>query len=422
MSDLTIKVENISKIYKLYKKPIDRLKETLHPLRKKYHQDFYALENISFKVNRGETIGIIGQNGAGKSTLLKILTGVLSQSLGEYFINGKVSSLLELGVGFNPELTGLENIYFNGTILGYSKEEIEQKLDSILEFADIGEFINQPVKTYSSGMVVRLGFAVAINVDPDILIVDEALSVGDIRFQQKCYRRFREFKKDNKTIIFVTHDTGAVINFCDRALWIDKGKIVLDSDPSTVCREYLAKMAFNANTIKKKSKESSDNKQTIKWDEISNCSSFGERGMEIKKVGLFYEETNQSIRSFKGGENVVFSLEVEVKKDIYRPLFGFVVNDSYGNHIFGLNNHILGQDYDLVQAGERIIVEFRFKFPLLKEGQYTFSPAAAEGTQDNHIHHHWVHDAYVLKVTNSNESSKMGWYLLIDDATVKISK
>ena len=203
MQDTTILVNGISKIYKLYEKPIDRLKESLHPFKKKYHKEFYALKDITFEIEKGETVGIIGKNGSGKSTLLKIITGVLSPTNGSTTVKGKVSALLELGAGFNPEFTGLQNIYLNGTMMGYTKEEIDQRVGAILEFADIGDFIYQPVKTYSSGMFVRLAFAVAINVDPDILIVDEALSVGDIFFQLKCYKKFEEYKKRERQLFLL---------------------------------------------------------------------------------------------------------------------------------------------------------------------------------------------------------------------------
>ena len=203
--EVVIKIENLSKVYKLYNSPVDRLKESLHPLRKQYHHDFYALNNVSFEIKKSESVGIIGKNGSGKSTLLKILTGVLTPTSGTVKVNGKVSALLELGAGFNPELSGIENVYFNGMLMGYTREDMAERLDEILSFADIGNFVHQPVKTYSSGMFVRLAFAVAINVDPDILIVDEALAVGDIKFQRKCFLKIEELRKSNKSILFVSH-------------------------------------------------------------------------------------------------------------------------------------------------------------------------------------------------------------------------
>ncbi|MBO5955611.1 MAG: ABC transporter ATP-binding protein, partial [Clostridia bacterium] len=221
-----IEVKNLSKMYKIYEKPGDRIKEALFP--KSYEgkiQEFFALRDVNFSIEKGETVGIIGKNGSGKSTLLKILTGVINHTSGEKIMNGTVSALLELGAGFNPEYTGIENIYLNGTIMGIKKEEVDEKIDEIAEFAEIGDFINRPVKNYSSGMFVRLAFAVAINTDPDILIVDEALAVGDYRFQAKCYNKFEELKEKGKTILFVSHDVDSVRRFCTRALWLDNGKL-----------------------------------------------------------------------------------------------------------------------------------------------------------------------------------------------------
>ena len=230
-SDISIRVDNVTKIYRLYDRHIDRLKESLHPFRKKYHRDFYALKRVGFEVKRGETVGIIGRNGSGKSTLLKIITGVLTPTSGGVMANGTIAALLELGAGFNPELTGIDNIYLNGTIMGFSEQQIQAKLDDILAFADIGAFAHQPVKIYSSGMFVRLAFAVAVNVDPDILIVDEALAVGDINFQAKCYKKFNVFQEQGKTILFVTHSLDNIIRHCNRAIVLEQGKKIAESLP-----------------------------------------------------------------------------------------------------------------------------------------------------------------------------------------------
>ena len=237
-----IRVRNLSKIYKLYDRSVDRLKESLHPLRKRYHHDFYALRDVSFEIGKGETFGLIGKNGSGKSTLLKIIAGVLTPSGGSLEVRGKVSALLELGLGFNPDMTGLENIYFSGTIMGYTREEMEARVEDILSFADIGEFIHQPVKTYSSGMFVRLAFAVATKVDPEILVVDEALAVGDIFFQSKCMLLMRKMIDSGVTLLFVSHDTSSVTNLCKRAIYLESGAIKAMGEALAVTDHYLKDM------------------------------------------------------------------------------------------------------------------------------------------------------------------------------------
>jgi len=324
-----ISVKNLSKVYKLYNNPKDRMKEALNPFRKKYHQDFYALKDINFDVKKGETVGIIGKNGSGKSTLLKILTGVLTPTSGAYSVNGKISSLLELGAGFNPELSGLENIYFNGSIIGYTKKEMDEKLEDILSFADIGEFVYQPVKSYSSGMYVRLAFAVAINVEPEVLIVDEALSVGDIRFQLKCFRKLKEIQDAGTTILFVTHDTGAVINYCSQAIWLHDGIIKDMGNPNDICKKYTSFMSYDMETVEGKkdnisssskkeiTKISNDkNEKKIPWQSVEGCSSFGEGGAKITGVSLYFADSFEPVDVLEGGEEVVLALEVETFKDI----------------------------------------------------------------------------------------------------------
>lgn len=253
MTDIAISVKHLTKVYKLYQKPSDRLKEALNPFKKSYHEDFYALNDVSFEIKKGETVGIIGKNGAGKSTLLKIITGVLTPTSGSVQVHGKIASLLELGAGFNPDYTGLENIYFQGSLMGYTRAEMDAKVDEILAFADIGDFVHQPVKSYSSGMFARLAFAVAINVEPDVLIVDEALSVGDAAFQIKCFNKMQSLLQLNKTILFVSHDTYSVRNFCSSAAWIDHGKLKIFGKPNDVINDYI-----NAN---KGETEDTSNKQ-----------------------------------------------------------------------------------------------------------------------------------------------------------------
>ena len=291
MEDIVIRASNLTKIYKLYDNPVDRLKESLSLTKKKYHKEHYALKDISFEIKKGETVGIIGTNGSGKSTLLKIITGVLNRTAGELEVKGKISALLELGAGFNMEYTGRENIYLNGTMLGYSKEEMDKKLDDIIEFADIGYFIDQPVKTYSSGMFVRLAFAVSINVDPEILIIDEALSVGDIRFQQKCYRKIEEFKK-NKTVIMVSHDIGSINKFSDRVIWIEQGKLMGIGKPMEISKQYQAYLMdskISHNTSAQKVSNINHELESIlnKIDESFEV--YGDKRAIIEAVGLVDE-------------------------------------------------------------------------------------------------------------------------------------
>ena len=233
-----IAVRDVTKIYRLYDKPIDRLKESVSPSHKNYHRDFYALNHLSFEVEKGQTVGIIGTNGSGKSTILKIITGVLTPTSGQVEVEGKISALLELGAGFNMDYTGIENIYMNGTMMGYTRKEMDAKLQDILDFAEIGDFVYQPVKTYSSGMFVRLAFALAINVDPEILIVDEALSVGDVFFQSKCYRKMEEIRQKGTTILMVTHDMGSIIKYCDKVVLLNKGEFIAEGAPGQIVDMY----------------------------------------------------------------------------------------------------------------------------------------------------------------------------------------
>ena len=249
-AEYAISAKDVTKVYKLYEKPIDRLKESVSPTHKNYHRDFYALNGLSFNVKKGETVGIIGTNGSGKSTILKIITGVLTPSTGQVQVNGKISALLELGAGFNMDYTGIENIYMNGTMMGYTKKEMEAKLDDILDFAEIGDFVYQPVKTYSSGMFVRLAFALAINVEPEILIVDEALSVGDVFFQSKCYRRMEEIRQSGTTILMVTHDMGSIIKYCDKVVLLHKGEFISQGTPGHMVDLYKKILAGQMDSLR----------------------------------------------------------------------------------------------------------------------------------------------------------------------------
>ena len=250
MSANAITVKDVTKVYRLYYKPIDRLKESLSLTHKSYHKDFYALNGLSFNVEKGQTVGIIGTNGSGKSTILKIITGVLTPTTGQVDVEGKISALLELGAGFNMDYTGIENIYMNGTMMGYSRKEMDEKLQDILDFADIGDFVYQPVKTYSSGMFVRLAFALNINVEPEILIVDEALSVGDVFFQAKCYRKMEEIKQRGTTILMVTHDMGSIIKYCDKVVLLNKGEFIAEGEPGHMVDLYKKILANQLDSLK----------------------------------------------------------------------------------------------------------------------------------------------------------------------------
>lgn len=433
-TETSIVVQNITKIYKLFDNPIDRLKESFHPFKKKYHRDFYALRDVSFDVKKGEVVGIVGKNGCGKSTLLQIITGVLTQSSGEVTVTGNVSALLELSAGFNPELSGIDNIYFKSSILGFSKEQTEAKIDDILSFADIGEFIYQPIKTYSSGMYGRLGFAVAINVDPDILIIDEALSTGDFRFQQKCLRKIREFQEIGKTILFVSHNTGSVVEFCSRAIWLMDGKVHDTGTPNDICKQYISFMAYGETSSSVESDEvrevasSAGNHDDdgkfggIKWQPLKDISFFGTGKATIDKISLCLKNDKSMVTMFEGGERVIFYIGITVHETITQPIVGFHLSDANGVNLLGMNTCVLNRDLGVFEAGETKIVEFEFDFPALKVGSYAFSPAIAEGDQVENVQHHWVHDAYLLEIASADPSHKLGHFFVIkENVDIRVS-
>lgn len=439
MNGTAIHIEHISKIYKLYTSPSDRLKETFHLFGKKYHHDFFALNDISLTIKQGSTIGIIGQNGAGKSTLLKILTGVLTPTTGTFTVNGKVSSLLELGTGFNPDLTGLENVYFNGAMLGFTKTNIDQKLDAILSFADIGEFINQKVRTYSSGMFVRLAFSVAVQVDPDILIVDEALSVGDIRFQQKCFRRMKTFKESGKTVLFVTHDHGTVINFCDYVYWLKDGRIFEQGQPTQVVKKYISYMSYGLetkNTVEENglvepqepppantqldNQENSRLKDAITWEDVSVCSSFGEGGASITGVALYHTHSHDKVSVLKGGESVIFYMRIRINDSMENLGIGISLHDHLGNTIFAIPSFLYDCTFPPLFAGTELNCSMCFDFPKIKNGKYSISTAVAEGNMSSHVQHHWLHDAYLVEIANIDLKYSLG-SIVLENCKFKIS-
>ncbi len=339
MENAVVKVDHVVKIYKMYDDPKDRFKEALGigGKGKVYAKNYYALNDVSFEVGKGEIVGIVGRNGSGKSTILKILTGVLNQTEGNIEVNGKVAALLELGAGFNMEYTGRKNIYLNATMMHISKDEIEKKIPDILAFADIGEFIDQPVKTYSSGMFVRLAFAVAINVDPDILIVDEALAVGDVRFQLKCMDKFSEFIDAGKTILFVTHDVNAVKRFCNRAIWLNQGKLIMDGDTDEVTDRYLDFLKSEM-PIEQFLAQKEDSKEPEEAEENIDVS-----GIDIVKIHELHmmDSNNREITEIKHGQKVNLKVSYLVRDEsIENPLLGVAIRRIDNEYICGINTKL----------------------------------------------------------------------------------
>jgi len=423
-TELAINVSNLGKVYQIYDRPEDRLKfSIISRLRrlaglqsKSYYRKFWALRNVSLKVKKGETFGIIGCNGSGKSTLLQIVCGTLPPTHGKVDISGRVAALLELGSGFNPEFTGRENVYLYASILGLTKEEINARYNDILLFADIGSFIDQPVKTYSSGMVVRLAFAVVAHVDADILVIDEALSVGDVFFTQKCMRFLRDFKK-TKTLIFVSHDTGAVLNLCDRAILLKDGAIEFQGNSKEVVEKYLQKdqseIKDSNSNYQKNSRKKVDmrlkfiNQTSLRNDiELFYCApkadSFGLGGATIKNVEFLTSDDNL-LTWIVGGETVKLEIHCLIKDELLSPIIGFQVKDRLGQVIFG-DNTFLSYINNPVSAysNQNLTASFEFIMPILPMGNYTVSVAIAEGTQKEHVQHHWLNDVIAFKSHSSS--------------------
>lgn len=431
-SDVVIHVSNLSKIYHVYERPEDRLKQSLFPRLQRligrrpsnYYQEFWALKDISFEVRKGETVGIIGRNGAGKSTLLQIICGTLYPSQGTVEVNGRVAALLELGSGFNPEFTGRENVYMNASILGLTRDEIDEKFADIAAFADIGDFIEQPVKSYSSGMLVRVAFSVIVHVDADILIIDEALAVGDAFFTQKCMRFLRDFMKTG-TVLFVSHDTGAVLSLCKKAICLVDGSIDKKGDPKGVIEKYLEALyeSQQGESTKqnrqgallggKKDRPKRDmrldfiNKSNLRNDIelfsfLPDAPSFGKRGADVVNVQLL-DELGDALAWVVGGEFVKLVIDCAAKEEIFSPIVGFQIKDRLGQVIFSDNTYITYREHPLsISAGDDFCAVFEFYMPVLPAGDYAISPAIAVGTQEEHIQHHWVHDALMFKVHASH--------------------
>lgn len=413
--EIAIKVENVSKIYKLYEKNIDRLKETLSITNKQYHIPYYALNNISFNVQKGETVGIIGTNGSGKSTLLKLITGVATPSTGQILVNGKVSALLELGAGFNPEYTGMQNIYLNGTMMGYNDIEIKSKIRAILEFADIGDFIYQPVKTYSSGMFARLAFAVAINVEPEILIVDEALSVGDVFFQNKCYKKFEELREKNTTILFVSHDVESIKQMCTKVLWIEKGRQMMFGDKIEVCNEYTNSILRRNGSHIDESIEGRNKEQyelyeleVEKYPPItySNESILSE---DVEIVSCFIEDskglrTNELFVDKEYSVNIIFKSKICIS----RCIAGFVLETSKGMWVINSNSIICDQKKNFEVKQDSIVkIEFKFVLPKIMKGEYVLGVAISDGIEKEFKVLSWLYNVMSIRVINNGQNSAL---------------
>ena len=411
MSETAIKVNDVSKLYKLYDKPSDRFKEALGLTKEKKYKEHYALHNVSFDVKKGQTVGIIGTNGSGKSTILKIITGVLSATEGDVEVEGRISALLELGAGFNQEYTGMENIYLNGTMMGYTREEVDARVQMILDFADIGDFINQPVKSYSSGMFARLAFAVAINVEPDVLIVDEALSVGDIFFQNKCFRRIENLKEKGVTILYVSHDLASVKEMCDKALWLEHGQIKMYGDCTEVCNEYSNALLRNKDEMY--SEESLGNTNDyysrkklsdVDWPELTytNESILSD---DVKIVSCFMSKEDGTYKNiFKPGETCVVSVVIDSKIDLKDAIVGFAMATVKGVWVINLNSLISADKKRIeIHSGKRVKVDFHFAMPALISGNYVIEAAVCNGTMTNYKTYTWLYNIMSVTVLNDAE-------------------
>ena len=402
-----ITVTDVSKVYKLYDRPIDRLKESLNPFHKEYHKKFYALNNLSFQVKKGETVGIIGTNGSGKSTILKIITGVLSPTTGKVKVDGVISALLELGAGFNSDYTGIENIYMNGTMMGFSRKQMEAKLPDILEFADIGDFVYQPVKTYSSGMFVRLAFALAINVEPEILIVDEALSVGDVFFQSKCYRRMEEIRKNGTTILMVTHDMGSIIKYCDKVVLLNKGNFIAQGQPGPMVDLYKKILANQMDSLQKELNQDENpvvEEQKLMKESLTintNRTEYGDGKAQIYDLGLFDQRGNLTNLLLKG-EEFTIKEKIRFAAEIAMPIFTYTIKDKKGTELSGTNTMFEGTDIKPVNAGDEYEVSFTQKMTL-QGGEYLLSMSCTGIEKGEHVVYHRLYDvANITVISNKN--------------------
>jgi ABC-type polysaccharide/polyol phosphate transport system ATPase subunit len=406
-----IRVRNLSKKYAIYERPWDKLRELLGLSDEPLHREFWALENISFELEAGATLGIIGQNGSGKSTLLQILAGIMRQTRGDCWITGKVSALLELGSGFNPEFTGRENVFMNGAILGLDKRQMQKRFDDIAQFAEIGNFMEQPVKTYSSGMFMRLAFAVAVNVDPDILLVDEALAVGDLIFQHRCMHRMNQLRDSGKTTILVTHDLGAVTKFCDRALLLDGGRLIEDGNPERVVQKYRALIFERERSYARISPSgataipeaeggvffTADEEMPLA-ETIPNIDHrFGSGDATILGLELL-DDRGRPTREVLGGQRVLVRLSVQLNRDLEAPILGYTIRDRMGVEISACNTSYAGKGLPPLPKGRRVTSDFQVQMPHMAAGSYSLSPAVAQGSLVQHDMCDWIDNALVFSI------------------------
>ena len=445
MSVNAIEVKDVTKVYRLYEKPIDRLKESLHPKHKSYHKDFFALNGLSFQVEKGQTVGIIGTNGSGKSTILKIITGVLTPTTGEVHVDGKISALLELGAGFNMDYTGIENIYMNGTMMGFTKKEMDEKLQDILDFADIGDFVYQPVKTYSSGMFVRLAFALAINVEPEILIVDEALSVGDVFFQAKCYRRMEEIRQNGTTILMVTHDMGSIIKYCDKVVLLNKGEFIAEGEPGRMVDLYKKILANQMDSLREElesdfsggmeiegtekkilsSKEAArvhtDNNAGLMKEKItinSDRTEYGDGRAEIFDLGLFDARGNLTNLLIKG-EMFTIKERIRFNAPIQNPIFTYTIRDKKGTDLSGTNTMYEGAEVKPVGPGDVYDVSFTQKMTL-QGGEYLLSMSCTGFEGEEHVVYHRLYN--VANITVISNKNTVGIYDMESEVETSLTK
>lgn len=423
MTDYAIKVEHVNKIYKLYGKPSDRFKEAMGLSKKVNYREHYALNDVSFNVRRGETVGIIGTNGSGKSTILKIITGVLNPSAGDIVVNGRISALLELGAGFNMEYTGIENVYLNGTMIGFSKEEIDEKLQDILDFADIGDFVYQPVKTYSSGMFVRLAFAIAINIDPEILIVDEALSVGDVFFQSKCYKKFEEFKKLGKTILFVSHDLGSIAKYCDHVVLLNKGNKLAEGNPKEMIDLYKKVMVNQIDSVMSNENLQSmaldDSREKDEWKKSLTLNpdslEYGNGLAEIIDFAII-DDNGMITNSVIKGNRFTIKMKVKFNQRIQDPIFAFTIKNLQGTEITGTNTMLERINFENPNEGDIFTASFTQQMDL-QGRDYLLSFGCTGFHEGNFTVYHRLYD--VCNITVISDKDSVGFYDMNSEVSVK---